>query len=66
MTKLKEKYFKWNTKMNHGNNKWYLVLLLKMISQIQFFLFDYFHPIYYHVLPLGHVHVKVYFNHYVK
>ena len=42
------------------------MLLLKPISQIQCSLFDYFHPLYYNVIPLGNVEVKVYCNHSVK
>ena len=43
--------------MYHCNHKYILEFLLKMISQIQCFIFDYFNPLYYYVLKLGHVGV---------
>ena len=60
---MKSIQFKWNPKIHHFNHKCFLELLLKLISQIQFFLFNYFHPLYYHVLPLVHVGVAMYWNH---
>ena len=59
MIKLKTIHFKWNTKYCHCNQKLYLAFLLKHIYLIQFFFFDSFYPLYYHVLLLGHVGVKV-------
>ena len=59
MTKLKSIPFKWNPKIHHFNHTLYPDFLYKQIYQIQYFLFDSFHPLYYHFLPLGHVGVEV-------
>ena len=55
MKLLKSKHFKSNLKIHHCNHKWYLESLLEPIFQIQCFLFDYFHRLYYHVLSFGYV-----------
>ena len=36
-----------------ANRKFYLAILLKQIYQIKCFIFNDFHPLYYHVLPWG-------------
>ena len=52
-----------NTKIHHCDNKWYFPFLSKFISQIQCFLFNYFHLLYYHIISWVYVGVKNYCNH---
>ena len=60
MKKMKSTQFKWSPKSCHCNHKWFIELLSKTTSQIKFLFFEYLYPLYYHILPLGLVGVKVY------